>query len=86
MTRGRVTVTDPGMGDSMTVTPGAGGTWCAGPTTASSSGLIIMRRMTAVRELREGVWQGRWILRVLLWLSWWDSGMEVFRRFFHWCS
>ena len=52
VTRGRVTVTGPVTGDSMMVTPGAGVTWCAGQTTASSSGLIIMRRTTVVRSLQ----------------------------------
>ena len=52
VTRGRVTVTGPGMGGSMMVTPGAGETWCVAPTTASSSGLIIMKRTTVVRSLQ----------------------------------
>ena len=50
MTRGRVTVTGQVTGVRMMVTPGAGVTWCAGPTTARSLDIIIMRRTTAARD------------------------------------
>ena len=52
VTSERVTVTGPGTGVSMMVTPGAGETWCVGQITASSSGLIIMKRTTVVRSLQ----------------------------------
>ena len=50
--RERVTVTGPVTAASMTVTLAAGETWSAAQTTASNSGLIIMRRTTAVRGLQ----------------------------------
>ena len=50
VTRGRVTVTDPGTGASMMVTPAVGGTWCVAQITARSSDIIIMRRTTAARD------------------------------------
>ena len=49
--RGRETVMVPMTGVSMTVTLGAGETWCAAATTASSSDTTTMTRMTAARGL-----------------------------------
>ena len=48
--KGRETVMVPMTGVSMTVTLGAGETWCAAVTTVSSSVFIITRKMTAVRD------------------------------------
>ena len=49
--KGRETVTVPMTEASMTVTLGAGGTWCVAAITASSSATTIMRRTTAARGL-----------------------------------
>ena len=49
--KGRETVMVPMTEASMTVTLGAGGTWCAAATTASSSATTTMRRTTAARDL-----------------------------------
>ena len=46
----RATVTGLVTGASMTVTPGAGATWSAGATTASSLELTSIPRTTAVRD------------------------------------
>ena len=45
--RARVTVTAPVTAAVMTVTPGVGATWCAAPTTASSSAPSTTPRTTA---------------------------------------
>ena len=49
--KGRETVMVPMTGVSMTVTLGAGETWCAAATTASSSVTTTTRRTTAARGL-----------------------------------
>merc|ERR1712218_580813 len=49
--KGRETAMVPMTGVSMTVTQGAGETWCAAATTASSSDTTTMTRMTAARGL-----------------------------------
>ena len=49
--KGRETVMVPMTEASMTVTLGAGGTWCVAAITASSSATTIMRRTTAARGL-----------------------------------
>ena len=48
--KGREIVMVQMTGVSMTVTLGAGETWCAAATTASSSESIIIPKMTAVRD------------------------------------
>ena len=49
--KGRETAMVPMTGVSMTVTLGAGETWCAAATTASSSDTTTMTRTTAARDL-----------------------------------
>jgi len=50
VTRERETVTDQATGVNMTAMPAVRETWSVALTTAESSGLIFMRKMTAVRK------------------------------------
>ena len=50
VTRERETVTDLATEVSMTAMPAVRETWSVALTTAESSGLIFMRKMTAVRK------------------------------------